>query len=163
MGCFDDGTDVAGFHDIELFAPLRPSSEWRRGLTKAKLTEQLSKELTDAFPGVGFNFSQMISDNVEEATSGVKGENSIKVFGPDVVQNEQTAERIIKIVRHMPSVQDLGLVHSNDQPSIKITPDRQACARYGLNTGNVAAVIQESMAACQDAVDDMWEQYDSLE
>ncbi|MBS2019198.1 MAG: efflux RND transporter permease subunit [Deltaproteobacteria bacterium] len=145
LGRPDDGTDVAGFHDIELFAPLRPSSEWRRGLTKAKLTEQLSKELTDAFPGVGFNFSQMISDNVEEATSGVKGENSIKVFGPDVVQNERTAERIVEVVGQVSGVQDLGLVRSSGQPSIKITPDRQACARYGLNTGNVAAVIQAAI------------------
>ncbi|HXN41347.1 MAG TPA: efflux RND transporter permease subunit, partial [Myxococcaceae bacterium] len=74
LGRPDDGTDVAGFFNIELFAPLQPFSDWPSGVTKQKLTEIISRELEDAFPGVVFNFSQMISDNVEEALSGVKGE-----------------------------------------------------------------------------------------
>jgi cobalt-zinc-cadmium resistance protein CzcA len=145
LGRPDDGTDVAGFHNIELFAPLRPNSEWKRGMTKAKLTEELSKELGEAFPGVVFNFSQMISDNVEEAMSGVKGENSVKVFGPDVVKNEKTADEIMDVLGGVKGVQDLGLVRSSGQPSIKIVPDRQACSRYALNTGNVEAVIQAAI------------------
>src|SRR6185437_5012856 len=84
LGRPDDGTDVSGFYNIELFAPLQPSKEWPRGVTKDSMTEDLSRELTQAFPGVIFNFSQMISDNVEEAMSGVKGENTVKVFGPDL-------------------------------------------------------------------------------
>src|SRR5258708_17999420 len=85
LGRPDDGTDVSGFFNIELFAPLKPFDEWPRGLTKEKLTEQLSKQLHDAFPGVVFGFSQYINDNVEEALSGVKGENSVKVIGPDLI------------------------------------------------------------------------------
>ncbi|MGH7270033.1 MAG: efflux RND transporter permease subunit, partial [Polyangiaceae bacterium] len=81
LGRPDDGTDVSGFYNIELFAPLKPFDEWPRGVTKASLTDDLNRELKEAFPGVVFNFSQMISDNVEEAVSGVKGENSVKVFG----------------------------------------------------------------------------------
>lgn len=145
LGRPDDGTDVAGFHNIELFAPLRPNGEWRKGMTKARLTEELSAELAEAFPGADFNFSQMISDNVEEAMSGVKGENSVKVFGPDVLENEKTADRITDLLGHVPGVQDLGLVRSSGQPSIKIVPNRQACARYGLNTGNVEAVIEAAV------------------
>jgi len=95
LGRPDDGTDVAGFFNIELFAPLKSFSEWPSGVTKQKLTEIISRELGDAFPGVVFNFSQMISDNVEEALSGVKGENSVKVVGPDIKINENRADKIV--------------------------------------------------------------------
>jgi cobalt-zinc-cadmium resistance protein CzcA len=145
LGRPDDGTDVAGFQNIELFAPLRPFGDWRKGVTKESLTDELSKELGEAFPGVVFNFSQMISDNVEEAMSGVKGENSVKVFGPDVVTNEKVAEQAMDILGKVQGVRDLGLVRSSGQPSIRITPDRQACSRYGLNTGNVATVVQAAI------------------
>lgn len=87
----------------------------------------------------------MISDNVEEAMSGVKGENSVKVFGPDVRQNEGTADHVVQLLGGVRGVQDLGLVRSTGQPSVKIVPDRQACSRYGLNTGNVGAVIQAAL------------------
>ena len=145
LGRPDDGTDSAGFQNIELFAPLRPFGEWKKGVTKESLTDELSKELDDAFPGVVFNFSQMISDNVEEAMSGVKGENSIKVFGPDVTSNEKIAEQAMGVLGDVKGVRDLGLVRSSGQPSIKIVPDRQACSRYGLNTGNVESVISAAI------------------
>ncbi len=145
LGRPDDGTDVAGFGNIEFFAPLKPFDEWPKGMTKEKLTEELSKELNDAFPGADFNFSQMISDNVEEAMSGVKGENSIKVFGPSVTENEKVADQIMSITGRIRGVQDLGLLRSTGQPSIRIVPNRQLCARYGLNTGNVEAVIQAAI------------------
>jgi len=145
LGRPDDGTDSAGFQNIELFAPLRPFGEWKKGVTKDSLTEELSKELADAFPGIVFNFSQMISDNVEEAMSGVKGENSVKVFGPDVVSNEKIAEQAMGVLGDVKGVRDLGLVRSSGQPSIKIVPDRQACSRYGLTTGNVESVISAAI------------------
>ena len=145
LGRPDDGTDVAGFFNIELFAPLKPLDQWPRGLTKPKLTEQLSNELQDAFPGVIFNFSQMISDNVEEALSGVKGENSVKVIGPDIRANEATADAIVDVMSKVPGVKDLGWFHSMGQPSIKIVPDRVQCERYGLNTGDVEAVVQAAI------------------
>jgi cobalt-zinc-cadmium resistance protein CzcA len=145
LGRPDDGTDVAGFQNIELFAPLKPFDEWPRGLTKDKLTDELSKELSEAFPGVVFNFSQMISDNVEEAVSGVKGENSVKVFGNDLQQNEKNAQAIVDVMSSVPGIKDLGMFSSMGQPSVIITPDRVACARYGLNTGDVATVIQAAM------------------
>lgn len=141
LGRPDDGTDLAGFQNIELFAPLRPYAEWRRGVTKEQLTDQLGKELTEEFPGVVFNFSQYLSDNVEEALSGVKGENSVKVKGPDIERNEATAASLVDVMEHVRGVKDLGLFPTLGQPSIKIVPDREQCARYGLNTGDVAAVV----------------------
>ncbi len=141
----DDGTDPSGFYNVELFAPLKPFDEWRKGMTKEKLTDELSKEMSDAFPGVVFNFSQMISDNVEEAVSGVKGENSIKVIGPDLKENEKNAEAIVDVMQTIPGIKDLGMFHSLGQPNVKIVPDRAACARYGLNTGDVEAVIQAAI------------------
>ena len=141
LGRPDEGTDVAGFNNIELFAPLKPFDEWPRGQTKEKMTDELSKELEAGFPGVVFNFSQYISDNVEEALSGVKGENSVKVYGPDIAKNEAAADDIADTMEGVHGVKDLGLFHSIGQPSIKIVPDRVALARYGLNTGDVEAIV----------------------
>jgi cobalt-zinc-cadmium resistance protein CzcA len=141
LGRPDDGTDVTGFFNIELFAPLKPFDEFRAGVSKEKLIEDLTAELQEEFPGVVFNFSQMISDNVEEAIAGVKGENSVKVFGPSVVQNEANAHALMQVMDKVPGVKDLGLFRSLGQPGIQITPNRHACARYGLNTGDVDAVI----------------------
>jgi cobalt-zinc-cadmium resistance protein CzcA len=145
LGRPDDGTDVSGFNNVELFAPLKPAKQWRSGITKAKMTDALSGELGAAFPGVIFNFSQMISDNVEEAMSGVKGENTVKVVGPDLRVNEKRADEIVDVMQGIRGVQDLGLFPSLGQPDVRITPDRAACARYGLNVGDVGAVIQAAI------------------
>jgi cobalt-zinc-cadmium resistance protein CzcA len=145
LGRPDDGTDPSGFFNIELFAPLKPFDEWPHGLTKEKLTEELSGELEQAFPGVVFGFSQMISDNVEEGLSGVKGENSVKVIGPDLHVNESKADAIVDVMSNVKGVKDLGMFRSLGQPSIKITPDRAACGRYGLNTGDVEAIVQAAI------------------
>ncbi len=145
VGRPDDGTDVSGFGNIEFFAPLKPFDQWPSGLTKEKLTDQLNHELSDAFPGVVFNFSQMISDNVEEAVSGVKGENSVKVFGPRIEDNEKIANDVSDVLEKVSGVHDLGTLHSLGQPSVHIVPDRLACARYGLNTGDVGNVIQAAI------------------
>jgi cobalt-zinc-cadmium resistance protein CzcA len=145
LGRPDDGTDVTGFYNIEFFAPLKPFDEWPRGLTKDKLTEEINKDLTEAFPGVVFNFSQYISDNVEEAISGVKGENSVKVFSQNIEANEKVAAAIVETMSKVPGVADLGQFRVLGEPSIKITPRRPECARYGLNTGDVDAVIQAAI------------------
>jgi heavy metal efflux system protein len=145
LGRPDDGTDLSQFNNIEFFAPLKHFDEWPRGFTKEMLTAEMSKKLTDTFPGVVFNFSQYISDNVEEALSGVKGENSVKVLGPDLVVNERIAEQIMDVMSKVRGVEDLGHFKSLGQPDVKITPDRAACARYGLNTGDVEAVVQAAV------------------
>lgn len=145
LGRPDDGTDVSGFNNVELFAPLKPFDKWPRSLDKPKLTEILSRELRDAFPGVVFNFSQMIADNLEEAISGVKGENSVKVFGPEVAQNEQIGDAIADEMGAVRGVKDLGVFRSLGQPSVRIATDRVRAARFGLNTGDVEAVVQAAV------------------
>lgn len=145
LGRPDDGTDVTGFNNIEIYAPLKPMDQWPQHETKEKLTEELSDELQSSFPNVTFNFSQMISDNVEEALSGIKGENSVKVVGPDLFQNEAKASKIVDVMSKVRGVQDLGMFSSLGQPSIRITPNREQIARYGLNTGDVEAVIQAAI------------------
>jgi cobalt-zinc-cadmium resistance protein CzcA len=114
-------------------------------MDKDKLTNELNKELTEAFPDAVFNFSQYILDNVQEATAGVKGENSVKIFGPDIEQNEKLADKIVDVMGTVPGVADLGLFRSLGQPNVKITPNRAQLARYGLNTGDVANVVQSAL------------------
>jgi cobalt-zinc-cadmium resistance protein CzcA len=145
LGRPDDGTDVSGFYNIELLAPLRPTKEWRKGVTKASMTEDIQRELAQAFPGVVFSFSQVISDNVEEAMSGVKGENTVKVVGPDLNVDESKAEEIVEVLKQVPGIEDLGIFRSLGQPAIRITPYRSQIGRYGLNTGDVAAVVQAAI------------------
>ena len=113
------------------------------------------RDRSEAFPGVVFNFSQYISDNVEEAISGVKGENSVKVFGKEIEKNEAVALAIVDVMSKVPGIADLGLFRSLGQPSIKITPRRGECARYGLNTGDVDAVIQAAIGG--QAVTEVYE------
>ncbi len=145
LGRPDDGTDVSGFNNIEFFAPLKPTDEWPHGVSKEKMTEQLSDQLEDAFPGVIFNFSQYIADNVEEAMSGVKGENTVKVIGPDLHVNEAKAQEIVDVMETVRGIEDLGAFRSLGQPNVRITPDRIQCGRYGLNTGDVAQVVQAAI------------------
>jgi len=145
LGRPDDGTDVTGFYNIELFAPLEPFETWPRGMTKDKLVDELTRDLQLEFPGAFFNFSQYINDNVEEALSGVKGENSVKVFGPDVRANEQVANQIVEVMSNVQGVADLGMLPSLGQPNILITPDRLGSARYGLNVGDIEATVQAAV------------------
>jgi len=145
VGRPDDGTDLSGFNNIELFAPLEPPSTWRRGVTKEKLQRELSQKLREAFPGVDFNFSQAIADNVEEAMSGVKGENTVKVAGPDLRLNEQKAAEVARALQGVRGVEDLGVFRTLGQPDIRIVPDREAVGRYGLNVGDVMNLVQAAI------------------
>jgi cobalt-zinc-cadmium resistance protein CzcA len=105
------------------------------------MTEEIQHQLSRSFPGVVFNFSQAISDNVEEAVSGVKGENTVKVVGPDLRVNEAKAREISGLISGVGGIQDLGLFRSLGQPGIRITPDRTRTARFGLNVGDVEAIV----------------------
>jgi heavy metal efflux system protein len=145
VGRPDDGTDPSGFYNIEVFAPLKPAREWRRGVTKAQIQAEISKELSETFPGVVFNFSQVIADNVEEAMSGVKGENTVKVFGRDIAVDEAKAKEILAVLQVVPGIEDLGILRSMGQPNVRITPDRVQAGRYGLNVGDVEAVVQAAI------------------
>jgi cobalt-zinc-cadmium resistance protein CzcA len=141
----DDGSDASPFSNVELFAPLKPFGEWPPYLTKEKLIEQLQQELTDALPGVTFNFSQYIQDNIEEALSGVKGENSVKIIGRDQVILEQLAKQVLHEMEQVKGVEDLGVFWVRGQPNLNIKVDRDRAARYGLNAGDVNTVVQAAL------------------
>src|SRR5579863_3851588 len=141
----DDGTDATGFFNAEFFVPLKPASDWPSGTDKAGLTNAMSKALADKFPGVDFNFSQNIEDNVEEAASGVKGENSVKLFGNNLQTLEVLAGKIKNAMARVPGIADLAVLNSLGQPTIEIRIDRARAARYGLATGDINAVVQAAV------------------
>ena len=141
----DNGTDASPFSNVELFVPLKPPSEWTPGLTKDQLTEQLQKEFESELPGVVFNFSQYIQDNVEEGISGVKGANSVKILGPNLEMLEKLAARCSDQMAQVRGIADLGIFPVLGQPNLNIKVDRDKAARYGLNTGDVNTVIQAAM------------------
>ena len=141
----DDGTDATGFFNAEFFVPLKPFDTWPAGMDKEKLTQRMTEELQQQFPGVDFNFSQYIQDNVEEAASGVKGENSVKVYGNDLETLEKTANAIAAVLAHVPGITDLAVFRSLGQPTIRIDVDRVRAARYGLAPGDVNAVVQTAI------------------
>jgi heavy metal efflux system protein len=137
----DDGTDATGFFNAEFFVPLEPFETWPSGVDKEKLTQQVSAALKAQFPGVEFNFSQYIEDNVEEAASGVKGENSVKLFGNDLGALEKTAARIKEVMSTAPGIADLAVLNSLGQPTVQIDIDRARAARYGLAPGDINSTI----------------------
>lgn len=141
----DDGSDASPFSNVELFAPLKPFDEWPRGLTKEKLTEQIQTEFQNELPGVVFNFSQYIQDNIEEAVSGVKGSNSVKIVGPNLGELTKLAEQVRDQMGQVRGVTDLGIFPVLGQPNLNIKVDREEAARYGLNSGDVNSVIQAAM------------------
>jgi heavy metal efflux system protein len=141
----DNGSDPSSFSNVEMFVPLKPFDDWPRGLTKAKLTAQLQQEMRTALPGVDFNFSQYIQDNIEEAISGVKGANSVKIIGPDLAVLEDLALKVMAQMSKVKGVEDLGVFHVLGQPNLNIKIDRAKAARYGLNTGDVTTVIQAAL------------------
>jgi len=145
----DDGSDAAGFYNAEFFAPLKPTGQWSRGMTKEKLIKELQDRFSEDFPGVGFNFSQYIQDNIEEQLSGVKGANSVKIIGRDLATLEQIATQVLPIMAEVRGVADLGIFRVLGQPNLNITVNREKAARYGLNSGDINSVVQAALGGTQ--------------
>lgn len=141
----DDGSDASPFSNVELFAPLKPFDEWPKGLNKDKLTNQIQREFENELPGVVFNFSQYIEDNIEEGISGVKGVNSVKIVGPNLEVLTKLADQVRDQMSQVRGIQDLGIFPVLGQPNLNIRVDREKAARYGLNSGDVNSVIQAAM------------------
>ena len=151
----DDGTDAAGFFNAEFFAPLKPVKDWPSTKDKDQLTAELLKQLDDRFPGVEFNFSQYLQDNVSEAVSGVKGENSIKLYGNDLQALTDTANKIKQVLSTVQGVTDLAVFTSLGQPTVQIDIDRAKAARYGLAPGDINATIKVAIGG--DTAGDLYE------
>jgi cobalt-zinc-cadmium resistance protein CzcA len=151
----DDGTDATGFFNAEFFVPLKPFDEWPGGLTKEKLIQQIKDKLDKQFIGVDFNFSQNIEDNVEESVSGVKGENSVKLFGSDLQELEDKADQIKSQLTSVRGIEDVGIFTELGQPNLLIKADRQRGARYGVAAGDVNAIVQAAIGG--QSVTDIFE------
>ncbi|HTW53638.1 MAG TPA: CusA/CzcA family heavy metal efflux RND transporter [Stellaceae bacterium] len=145
LGRPDDGTDTTGFFNAEFNVPLKPFGDWPSGMTKDKLTDELNAKLEAEFPGVDFNFSQYIEDNVEEAASGIKGENAIKLFGNDLQAIQDTAYKIKDVLGMVPGITDLSVFESVGQPTVDIDIDRARAARYGLQPGDINSTIRAAI------------------
>jgi len=145
VGRPDDGSDASGFYNTEFFVDLLPRSRWRSEFkTKDDLIAAMNKELSK-FPGVDWNFSQPISDNVEEAVSDVKGELTVKLFGTDLKVLEQKANEIQDIMRKIPGVADLGTFQVRGQPNVNLVVDRAAADRFGINVSDVQDAVETAV------------------
>ncbi len=143
IGRPDDGTDTTGFFNTEYFVDLKPKKEWRPAFheNKDELIAAMDHEL-DKMPGVIWNFSQPISDNVEEAVSGVKGELAVKLYGTDLKTLEEKGDEIVTVMSKIKGVADLGLFRVIGQPNLEYVVDRDAAARYGINVADIQAAIE---------------------
>lgn len=158
VGRPDDGTDVTSFFNVEFNVPLKPMEQWRRVpnhvalgpwrlafgtrcITRAEIENELMSKFRE-FQAVDFNFSQLIRDNVEEALSGVKGANSVKIFGTNLDALEMLGQRVAGVLKTVPGIANVGVFHLVGQPNLVIRIDREACARYGINVADVEAVAE---------------------
>jgi cobalt-zinc-cadmium resistance protein CzcA len=146
IGRPDDGTDTTGFFDMEFFVDLLPKEEWRpvfhqnKDLLIAAMNQQLEK-----IPGVFWGFSQPISDNLEEAVSGVKGALAVKIYGDDLKTLETTGDQVVNTMKDIRGVQDLGLFRVLGQPNLNFEVDRDQAARFGINVSDVQDAIQTAV------------------
>jgi cobalt-zinc-cadmium resistance protein CzcA len=161
IGRPDDGTDPTGFYNVEIFVPLRPQKDWppvaaekgwrrwlhgdRRPRAKEELVREMNAELSRKVPGVDWNFSQNIRDNVMEALSGVKGDNSVKVFGPDLDQLEAVAEQVKNKLRAVRGIENVGVFSVKGQTNLEFRVDLDKCKRWGVSANDVNTVIQTTL------------------
>jgi cobalt-zinc-cadmium resistance protein CzcA len=170
VGRPDDGTDSNGFYNAEFFVPLKPQKEWpavkdqegwlgrfrtARRRTKAELVEEMNRELSDTLIGVDWNFSQNIRDNVMESLSGVKGDNSVKIIGPDLNTLEKLADRVKNRMTSIAGIENVGVFHIKGQPNLEFPVDRQKCNLWGVSVADVQNVIQSAVGgkACTQMIE----------
>ncbi len=161
IGRPDDGTDPTGFYNVEIFAPLRPRKEWptnlpqggwqrfvygpKRPRSKEELIKEMNAELTRKLVGIDWNFSQNIRDNVLEALSGIKGDNSVKIFGPDLETLEDLADKVKNTLRTVRGIENVGVFNIVGQTNLELRVDLDKCKRWGISAANVNNVVQTAL------------------
>src|SRR5262249_47196407 len=156
----DDGTDSSGFYNLELFVPLKPEKEWpalkpqkgwrqwlgnSRPRTKMEIVQEMNQELADTLVGVDWNFSQNIRDNVMESLSGVKGDNSVKIIGPDLDELERLAEQVKNTLLGIGGLENVGIFRIKGQPNLEFPVDRQKCSLWNVSVTDVESVVQTAI------------------
>ncbi len=151
VGRPDDGTDPAGFYGTESYVPLKPHDQWpippgqTRPRTKDELVDALNREISETLVAVDWNFSQNIRNNVNETLSGVRGDNSVKIIGPDLVELERTADRVVRALQKIRGLENVGAFHILGQSNLNLPVDRDKCARWNLNVSDVQAVVDTAV------------------
>jgi heavy metal efflux system protein len=161
IGRPDDGTDPTGFYNAEIFVPMLPPKQWpklaresgwrrfiwgsQRARSKEEIIQAMNDELGNKIVGVDWNFSQYIRDNVMESLSGVKGDNSIKIFGPNLEKLEELAAKARKQLRQVKGVENVGVFNIKGQSNLEFVVDPDKCARWGVSVADVNAVVQTAI------------------
>ncbi|WP_153797430.1 efflux RND transporter permease subunit [Foetidibacter luteolus] len=141
MGRTNDGTDPKGFFNVQVQVDLKPRKEWRSGLSEEALIDSMDMQLRK-IPGVIYNYSQPIRDNVEEAVAGVNAAMAVKIFGPDFNTLDSLADKVKDAIKDVRGIEDLGILRNLGQPEFRIALDQQKMALYGVNTADAQAVIE---------------------
>ncbi|HVM96472.1 MAG TPA: CusA/CzcA family heavy metal efflux RND transporter, partial [Candidatus Acidoferrales bacterium] len=144
LGRPDDGTDINGFDVMESAVDLKPRSHWKTAQTREGLVDAMNHALS-VIPGVQFQFSQYIEDNVNEAVSGIKSELSIKIYGPDLNKLQELADQMVDILKQIPGAVDVSTDQLIGQPQVQIEVDRAAIARYGLSVFDVQQIVETAL------------------
>ncbi len=151
IGRSDDGTDPSGFYGTENYVPLKPHDQWpipqgwSRPRTKEELVAALNREISETLVATDWNFSQNIRNNVNETLSGVRGDNSVKIIGPDLAELENTADRVVRALGKIHGLENVGAFHVLGQSNLNLPVDRDKCARWNLNVGDVQAVVDTAV------------------
>jgi len=141
VGRTNDGTDPKGFFNVQIQVDLKPKTQWGRNITGEQLIDEMDVQLRK-FPGITFNYSQPIRDNVEEAVAGVNAALAVKIFGPDFQTLDDKADSVLNILKTVRGIEDLGVLRNLGQPEFRIELDQQKMAFYGINTADANAVIE---------------------
>jgi cobalt-zinc-cadmium resistance protein CzcA len=145
----DDGTDPGSFSNLEMFVALKPFAQWPAGVGKRELVERMADDFAERFVGCEVNFTQAIQDQVEEAVAGIKGENAVKIYGPDLARLDDAATRVEAAMREVRGIVDVGVLRQLGQPELEIAPDRERCARDGVNPGDLADTVEAAIGGKQ--------------
>jgi len=144
IGRPDDGTDSTGVFNQEYGLYLKSPDKMPSGLSKKDLIAHLETEL-NKIPGITYSFSQYIQDNVNEALSGVKGENSVKIYGTDLEVLDQKAHEVLAQLKKVRGVADEGILKELGQPTLNIQIDRDRAARYGINVNDIQTLVANAI------------------
>src|SRR5579871_6049753 len=147
VGRPDDGTDATGFFNTEYYVGLKPQKQWPEPYRsdKDKLIAVMDQKLESSIPGVIWNFSQPIEDNVDEAVSGVKGALAVKIYGTDLKTLEAKADEIANVMRRIPGIKDLGVFRVMGQPNVNLIVNRELAGRYGINVSDIQDAVETAV------------------
>ena len=138
----DDGTDPEAFSDIQMHVLLQHHDDWKRKISKDSLITEMNDLLHKKYPGIIFNFSQPIRDNMEQAISGMNASLACKITGEDLNVLTDLAKQIQAILKTVPGIYDLGILKCMGQPELNIDLNWDKMAYYGVNTVAATSIIQ---------------------